>query len=43
VVFHVDPAAIEELLSVVWVLAFGLAGAVVAFARSSRSMPGGRT
>ena len=43
VVFHVDPAAIEELLSVVWVLAFGLAGAVVAFARLSRSMPGGRT
>ena len=36
VVFHVDSAAIEELLSVVWVLAFGLAGAVVSFARSSR-------
>jgi hypothetical protein len=43
VVFHVDPAAIEELLSVVWVLGFGLAGAIVAVARSSRSMPGVRT
>lgn len=32
VVFHVNPAAIEELLSVVWVLAFGLAAAVVAYA-----------
>ncbi len=28
---------IEELMSVVWVLAFGLAGAVVAFARRPRS------
>lgn len=30
---------IEELLSVVWVLAFGLAGAVVAFARRPRTAP----
>jgi hypothetical protein len=28
---------IEELLSVVWILAFGLAGAVVAFARRPRT------
>ena len=41
VVFHVDPTAIEELLSVVWVLGFGLAGAVVTYTRSSRSVPGG--
>jgi hypothetical protein len=39
VVFHVDPAAIEELLSVVWVLAFGLASAVVAYARRPRTSP----
>jgi hypothetical protein len=30
---------IEELLSVVWVLAFGLAGALVAFARRPRTSP----
>ena len=36
VVFHVNPTVIEELLSVVWVLASGLAAAVVALARSSR-------
>jgi hypothetical protein len=30
---------IEELLSVVWVLAFGLAGAVVAYARRPRTAP----
>jgi hypothetical protein len=30
---------IEELLSVVWVLAFGLAGAVVAFSRRPRTSP----
>lgn len=43
VVFHVDPAAIEEVLSVVWVLAIGLASAVVTYTRSSRSVPGVRT
>ena len=36
VVFHVNPTAIEELLSVVWVLTIGLVSAVVAFAGSSR-------
>jgi hypothetical protein len=30
---------IEQLLSVVWVLGFGLAGAVVAYARRSRPAP----
>ena len=30
---------IAELLSVVWVLAFGVGGAVVAFARRSRTSP----
>jgi len=30
---------IEELLSVVWVLVFGLAGAVVAYARRPRTAP----
>jgi hypothetical protein len=30
---------IEELFSVVWVLVFGLAGAVVAFVRRSRTAP----
>ena len=30
---------IEELLSVVWVLAFGVGGAVVAYARRSRTSP----
>ena len=30
---------IEELLSVVWVLAFGLAGALVAFARRPQTSP----
>jgi hypothetical protein len=30
---------IEQLLSVVWVLGFGLAGAVVAYARRSRTAP----
>jgi hypothetical protein len=31
---------IAELLSVVWVLVFGLAGAVVAYARRPRTAPG---
>ena len=30
---------LEQLLSVVWVLAFGLAGAAVAYARRSRTAP----